>query len=798
MGQLHTLTYSDGTPSATLDYDRAGRLDSVVDAAGTHSVSWTDRDQMENENYTAGLLSGVSVNRVYDSQFRLSRIELAQSGVTQTRERFVYDPISWLDYAVEENADGSVELRRYDYTFQAGTPFVGSVAYFEASSPLMTQNYSHDSLGRLSGASAVLAGGPTAYGVNYQFDPNYDRRTEADLADGTKWNFGYNNRSEVTSGKRQLASGAKAGGEQFEYTFDDIGNRIQTKAGGDAAGNNLRSASYTANALNQISQRGVPESLWLVGDAPSALTLLGAVSGSAGVPPAQAFTIQRQENGRFFGEAPVDNSSDPVYARMTIAGKNGSTLADFHTGYKFTPKTPENFTYDDDGNLTGDGQWTYTWDAENQLTRMVSATQVGPPMRIDFKYDWMGRRISKTVWNNTGGTGTPALDERFVYDGWNLIAILNSQSAILDSFIWGLDLSGTMQGAGGVGGLLSMTVHSGPQAGTYYYGYNGNGNVMGLVKANGIIAAQYEYGPFGEVIRSTGPMAKANPFRFSTKYQDDESELLYYGRRYYTPSTGTWLSRDNIEERGGVNLYGFVLNNPVLRFDIHGLSVDPNSIVGPDIAVGISRVGPTFVNSLLMNNARNPLFPYETVRKNGTPLALLANFAFNNPGFRGNGVNRFVFTCKCGWIDSGHFWSSALGGHGLGSDTAFLLGVFVEEVQGIKIKGFEGWSNSSYTAEDLPSDLLGSLFGQSLRGKDYALIPRLFEQLLKDCGAVDPAKLSPEQWKLLRQEAIGWERDLVRNHDAYPKRAKACTALCPGTKQSQDDDFTRILQNLSR
>ena len=40
-------------------------------------------------------------------------------------------------------------------------------------------------------------------------------------------------------------------------------------------------------------------------------------------------------------------------------------------------------------------------------------------------------------------------------------------------------------------------------------------------------ASNYAYGPFGEVIRATGPMAKINPFRFSTKYQDDETDLLY-------------------------------------------------------------------------------------------------------------------------------------------------------------------------------------------------------------------------------------------------------------------------------
>ena len=77
-------------------------------------------------------------------------------------------------------------------------------------------------------------------------------------------------------------------------------------------------------------------------------------------------------------------------------------------------------------------------------------------------------------------------------------------------------------------------------------------------------------GPFGEVIRATGPMAKANPFRFSTKYQDDETDLLYYGYRYYSLSMGRWLSRDPIGERGGRNLCGFAGNNAIGNIDALG------------------------------------------------------------------------------------------------------------------------------------------------------------------------------------------------------------------------------------
>ncbi|HCL92873.1 MAG TPA: RHS repeat-associated core domain-containing protein [Verrucomicrobiota bacterium] len=97
---------------------------------------------------------------------------------------------------------------------------------------------------------------------------------------------------------------------------------------------------------------------------------------------------------------------------------------------------------------------------------------------------------------------------------------------------------------GGVGGLLAITD---ARQGSHFCAYDGNGNVTALVKADGSgLTAQYEYGPFGEVLRATGPMAKANLFRFSTKYQDGETDLLYYGYRYYNASTGRWLSRDPI------------------------------------------------------------------------------------------------------------------------------------------------------------------------------------------------------------------------------------------------------------
>lgn len=134
--------------------------------------------------------------------------------------------------------------------------------------------------------------------------------------------------------------------------------------------------------------------------------------------------------------------------------------------------------------------------------------------------------------------------------------------------MWGQDNSGTLEGAAGVGGLLRIK-----EAGnSYQVGYDGNGNVIALVNAGtGNSAAYYEYDAFGITLKATGAYAKLNPFRFSTKYTDGETSLVYFGYRYYQPQTGRWLSRDPIGEQGGVNLNVFVSNNPVSFTDTLGL-----------------------------------------------------------------------------------------------------------------------------------------------------------------------------------------------------------------------------------
>src|SRR5690606_7860501 len=123
-----------------------------------------------------------------------------------------------------------------------------------------------------------------------------------------------------------------------------------------------------------------------------------------------------------------------------------------------------------------------------------------------------------------------------------------------------------MQGAGGVGGLLwSQT-----DIQTFAASSDANGNIVAWINtATLAVAGRADYSPFGESVIQTG-VARELPFGFSTKYQDTETNFLYYSHRYLNPSIGWWLSRDPIEEQGGPNLYGFVENNSISNVDYLG------------------------------------------------------------------------------------------------------------------------------------------------------------------------------------------------------------------------------------
>ena len=108
----------------------------------------------------------------------------------------------------------------------------------------------------------------------------------------------------------------------------------------------------------------------------------------------------------------------------------------------------------------------YTWDAENRLVAIHSNNT----LIVSNAYDHASRRVLKV---------TPQEIRTFLYDGWNLIqeTIATANSTTTNHYVWGKDLSGTLQGAGGVGGLLAAV--NGSIA--FLPCYDGNGNLNYLI-----------------------------------------------------------------------------------------------------------------------------------------------------------------------------------------------------------------------------------------------------------------------------------------------------------------------------
>jgi len=133
---------------------------------------------------------------------------------------------------------------------------------------------------------------------------------------------------QVTSGKRYWSDGTNVAGQQFEYLFDDIGNRLSASSGGDETGANLRVQAYTANNLNQYTQRTVP----------GYVDVFGTATNTSTVTVNQQSTYRHGDYYR--AELSVDNSSAALWVGVTNVAV-----------------TPEAFAYDADGNLTNDGRW---------------------------------------------------------------------------------------------------------------------------------------------------------------------------------------------------------------------------------------------------------------------------------------------------------------------------------------------------------------------------------------------------------------------------------------------------------
>ncbi|MGH7981257.1 MAG: RHS repeat domain-containing protein, partial [Limisphaerales bacterium] len=183
---------------------------------------------------------------------------------------------------------------------------------------------------------------------------------------------------------------------------------------------------------------------------------------------------------------------------------------------------------------------------------------------------------------DAGTSGWQETNEiHFIYDGNVVVEERTGNNVPLVSYTRGLDLSGTLQGAGGIGGLLARTTYGQELPGaptTSFYHSDGNGNVTAMIYPDQQLAAKYLYDPFGNMLAMSGPLRNFNKYRFSSKEWDDNSGLYYYLYRLYDPDLQRWPNRDPLGDFGSL-LYVSLHKSPYLVVLFESIQKD---IVGPN------------------------------------------------------------------------------------------------------------------------------------------------------------------------------------------------------------------------
>jgi RHS repeat-associated protein len=580
-GELSGKSYNDSpvTNSVSFTYTRAGLASNIYDVRGSEVSYYHSAQKFRLINKSIpGFYGTRAYSATYDSAGRYVGFKIGTDAVPDADFSQTY-------VLSDSDRINRVEMKRasttysHSYSYHANSPLLSGYSS-SGSGFTVDMGYETDRDLAASITSRNSALNPISSFL-YEREANGQRKlvtqsgfSVSDFGGTIVQEYTYTSRGEIigADGKLQVGGGSPEPmpGRNHDYKYDNAGNRLHVRRSMVDSDKDL----YSTNSNGQYVDR---ENAWMH----TAGTVAGpgiAVSASGGGITALNATQRRESY--WYQKVPISNGS-PTTTTVTFtatnpgAGTGGADLVRTASKTLVVPAKVQDFTYDLDGNLLSDGLWDYSWDAENRLVEMKStqsAVSGGHPNRtLSFVYDYLGRRVQKRVVDGS----TVLLSRRYLYDGWNLIAefAVNENltcGALLRSYAWGLDSESVFSTNGSGGSLLQITDHTSNE--TYFPSYDGNGNLVALTQAStGALVASYEYSPFGELLRCEGSYAKANPFRFSTKFVDDETGLVYFGYRYYDARNGRFISRDPIWESGGNNLYSYVGNDPVNGRDTLGL-----------------------------------------------------------------------------------------------------------------------------------------------------------------------------------------------------------------------------------
>jgi RHS repeat-associated protein len=535
-GDLKTVTDPLGQTTSRFT-DASGRVSFVTD-----QLNYVTRYSYDNLNQVTKITDpvGRDIALEYDANGNL-RFVRDQRGATESTTQFTYNDQDLVQTKIDPL--GRSESFTYDDN--------GNVATWTDRKNQVTE-YRYDPLGRVTFAGFNRSGSPPNYTYGSTINSTYDvggRLTQ--VADSTSGagtiTRGYDDLDRLTS---DIQSNAPSPGVVYTY-WDDGTRRTMTVPGqtqitygyNDAGqlisltqGSNVVGIDYFADGRLQtltLKPSPTPVVQSYVYDDAGQLSSITYTHGASTDDLSYGYDPAGQRVGVWgtYGRVglPAATTSNAIYDLANrLTGWNGATIS-----------------HDNNGNLTSDGTFTYTYNPRNQLTLVKQGTQT----RGSFIYDGLGRRVVRTV---GGATTKPA------YDGWNLVQERASNGSVSANYLIGLGLDQPFLRTAG--------------SSTSYYLSDALGSIVGLASSTGTVPTSYTYEPYGKT--TVSGTASPSFLGFTGRENDSTGSLsLYnYRARAYSPTLHRFLTEDPIGPWGGdTNLYAYVTDSPLVMTDPLGL-----------------------------------------------------------------------------------------------------------------------------------------------------------------------------------------------------------------------------------
>lgn len=458
----------------------------------------------------------------------------------------------------------------------------------------------YDDLGRLT----EYFGSDGSFHYVYEYDANHHPISVTNQNDGTKTLKTYDRHGSVLS--ETLGNGLCV-----QYTYDHIGRPTKiTYPDGSASSYTyshvfLKTISRLKNSGEEVYSHHYKSydlanhliSADMIKDTGSidyTIDLLERKSGIA--TPVWSSHIQaydkvgnilKKSTSDCVGKINSNYSYDPLYQLEKEEGDSfheyiydsvNNRLSKDHIQYnindlnQITSDGVNNYVYDRNGNLIqlidtiDDTMVEFKYDALDRLIIVTKARQ-----QFRYSYDENNRRLSKCAFqldDNDNWQEVQAI--RYLYQGQNESGAYDADGNALELRVLGLG-----QGAE-IGAAIAIEINKK----CYAPIHDLHGNLACLLDADtGEIAESYRLDAFGigkTYDKEGKEIASDNPWRFSCKRVDEETGFVYFGRRYYSPDLGRFVTADPLGLAAGPNLYAYVHNAPLNHIDLYGLFALPN------------------------------------------------------------------------------------------------------------------------------------------------------------------------------------------------------------------------------